>query len=235
MARNASRPSESAGPIIAPSPAVGRPLPPDELCGIYGATSADRMMPSRALEQWARATFIGFNPDEDGYAPDAVPLVNPDHEHLRGASIGFVWTNAINRKGGKLVLGQAQLMPPGGGDAWGRARAAQQILEWFGEMPDFVITLLALEAAEMDDATFCALVEHELYHCAQKLDDYGSPCFDRATGDPLWAIRSHDIEQFVGVALRYGAVPSGLGPLADALASGPTVSEARMKLVCGSC
>ena len=38
------------------------------------------------------------------------------------------------------------------------------MMQWFGRVPAFLITLAADYCAECSDAEFCALVEHELYH-----------------------------------------------------------------------
>lgn len=48
---------------------------------------------------------------------------------------------------------------------WSRARA-EQVMEWFGQIPDFIITLAASYCAQCGDAKLMALVEHELYPAA---------------------------------------------------------------------
>ena len=110
----------------------------------------------------------------------------------------------------------------------------QQIQEWFGDVPDFLITFHAGAAASMDDPSFCALVEHELYHCAQKLDDYGMPKFSQ-DGSPSFCIRGHDVEEFVGVVARYGADAAGVSAMVDAANAGPTIGRASIAGVCGTC
>lgn len=69
------------------------------------------------------------------------------------------------------MLGQAEPVAFRAG-GWQKARAQQQMVEWFGRVPDFLITLAADYCAECSDAEFCALVEHELYHIAQELDGF---------------------------------------------------------------
>jgi hypothetical protein len=68
------------------------------------------------------------------------------------------------------------------GNAWKRGRAEQQLRDWFEADIDFLLTFYAPECARLDDRSFCALVEHELYHCAQERDQYGAPKFDRESG-----------------------------------------------------
>jgi hypothetical protein len=41
--------------------------------------------------------------------------------------------------------------------------------------------------ASRDDATFCALVEHELSHCGQERDEFGMPRFKKSTGLPAFS------------------------------------------------
>ncbi len=196
-----------------------RPQPPE---GMFDG--GDRFEPSAELRDWIVATFI--SPDGD--------LHNPDHAHLEQASIGVLWTNCDNAKAMKVVIGQAELMPPMAMGKWQRARAVQQIEEWFGEVPDFLITFHALAAAVMDDVSFCALVEHELYHCAQTLDQYGMPRFNKDTGLPVFGIKGHDVEEFIGVVARYGATAE-VARLVEAASDRPTVAMADIRGACGNC
>jgi hypothetical protein len=81
----------------------------------------------------------------------------------------------------------------------------QQMHEWFGRIPKYIITLAADYCEQCNDLEFCALVEHELYHIAQATDDFGAPKFNKETGQPVLKLRGHDVEEFVGVVRRYGA------------------------------
>ena len=177
------------------------------------------------MANWITETFI----------TGSGPLVNPDHEHLSEAHIGFLWTNCYNAKQMRVVLGQAEIMPPMAMGKWQRARAIQQIEEWFGgEMPDFLITFGAPACAGMNDASFCALVEHELYHCAQALDAFGMPKFNKE-GQPVYAIRGHDVEEFVGVVRRYGSDAAGVKPMVEAAKAKPLIDGAEIDGICGTC
>lgn len=192
-----------------------RPEAPDLLTGFK---------PAPELEEWVRAVFL----EPDG------PLYNAEHEHLRLSTLGFAWTAEANVRQGRRVLGQAELMPPMAMGKWQRARALEQIRDWFGEVPDFLITI-DVAAAGFDDASFCALLEHELYHCAQALDLAGFPKFHRDTGDPIWAIRGHDVEEFVGVVARYGTEATGTTDLVKAGTSKALVGVAQINTACGTC
>lgn len=163
---------------------------------------------------------------------DTGSIHNPDHAHLIDASIGVLWASTGFAKQGRVVLGQAeQLMFRAGG--WQKARQEQQMREWFGEEPDFLITLAADYCAQCSDAEFCALVEHELFHIAHKLDKYGAPAFTQ-DGMPKLEMRSHDVEEFVGVVRRYG--PShDVQQLIDAASRPPEVAKINISRACGTC
>ncbi len=176
------------------------------------------------LREWIFDTFI----DDQG------PLTNVDHAHLQEAEIGVLWTNCLNRKAMRQVIGQSELMPPMAMGKWQRARAISQIEDWFGEVPDFLITFDAHATTAMTDVSFCALVEHELYHCAQDIDQYGAPKFTQ-DGRPKFAIRGHDVEECTGVVRRYGATATGIQEFVDAANTVPLIGQADIGGVCGTC
>lgn len=182
-------------------------------------------IPDPHLAGWIFNTFI--NPRG--------PLANIEHNHLREATIGYLWANTENAKRGKRIIGTAQLGKVMGSDAWKKGQKEQQIREWFGREPDFLITLDADYCASCSDAQFCALIEHELYHCAQMLDMFGEPRFNEETGRPMWTMKGHDVEEFAGVVARYGAEATGVKELVAAASLGPTISEATLAGVCGLC
>lgn len=197
-----------------------RPLPPESM-----VEPVDRFEPAPDLRDWIEETFI----TEDG------DLYNPDHAHLADAHLGVLWTNVDNAKAMRTVIGQAELMPPMAMGKWQRARAIQQVEDWFDGLPDFLLTFHAPIASTMDDASFCALVEHELYHCAQARDAYGMPRFNKETGQPIYAIRGHDVEEFVGVVARYGPTAAGVVEMVEAATRRPSVAIADIAGACGTC
>lgn len=201
---------------------MNRPMPPDALLD----PGLNLFAPAPDVVEWIRSTFID---------PGA-PLENEDHEHLAAAVIGVVWASSPAKANGLDVVGMAEA-PMLRGKAWARLRQEAQMEAWFGCIPDFVITLWASYAAEVDDVTWCALVEHELYHCAQKLDDYGFPKFNSATGAPVFEIRGHDVEEFVGIVRRYGvgAAAGRTAELVRAAQKPPEVAMARIAAACGTC
>jgi len=203
---------------------MNRPYPPHDLATLSDLEMLDRFVPAPDLLAWIRATFLD----------DASPLFNMDHVHLREAALGLLWTNCDNSRNMRAVIGQAELMPPMAMGKWQKARAIQQIEEWFDGMPDFLLTFSAPASAGMDDPSFCALVEHELYHCGQKLDEFGMPKF-KQDGTPAFTMRGHDVEEFVGVVARYGAEPAGVAAMVDAAQRGPLIGRASIDGACGTC
>ncbi|MBF5091928.1 hypothetical protein F1640_18405 [Novosphingobium sp. NBM11] len=195
---------------------IRHPTPPE--LQLNGAFAPDQT----GLGEWARTCFI-----EDGN-----PLTNPEHRHLQAARIGWLWTNYDARSVGRAIAGEASM--PRSGSRWGQQRAMFQLEEWFGMIPDFIITISAPIAQTLDDASFCALIEHELFHCAQALDEFGVPRFTRE-GLPVFALRGHDVEQFVGVVRRYGSHAAGVSELVHAALVGPTVQDGAVEAACGSC
>lgn len=209
---------------------LARPYPPDDLTSISGLPAPDRFMPAPEVLDWIRGAYLG----EGG------PLHNPEHSHLADARIGVLWTSAENTRQMRRVLGEAEM--PARSLArlgkWQRARAEQQLRGWFdGEVPDFLITLDALYSAGCENAAFCALVDHELYHCAQATDRFGSPRFNTLTGEPIWAMRGHDVEEFIGVVRRFGIEAAGESAteLVIAAARKPDVAPAKLAQACGTC
>jgi hypothetical protein len=197
-----------------------RPTPAEEM---FDNSGEPVFIPAPDLIEWARETFIS----------DASPIFNEDHRHLAWASIGALWTNVPNGRAGRRIIGQCEMgLPPMG--KWGRARVERQLLDWFGEVPNFVITFDAEYARDCGDAEFMALVEHELYHAGQERDPFGAPKF-RKNGLPAFAIRGHDVEEFVGVVRRYGAGAAGVQEMVEAANAGPAIADVKIAQACGTC
>ena len=110
----------------------------------------------------------------------------------------------------------------------------QQMDEGCGHQPDYIITLAADFCLQCSGLEFCALIEHELYHIAQKTDEFGAPAFYRETGKPKLCIRGHDVEEFVGVVRRYGA-SHDVQELVDAANRPAEVAHLDVARACGTC
>lgn len=197
-----------------------RPLPPPEL-----REPGFKIEPALEVAEWLMAAFVA----------EGATHANPDHEHLREADIACLWTTVEYRNGTALVGGTAELVRVSG-KPWPSARAVDHLCLLFGRIPDFILTFYAPYAAEASDRAWCALVEHEIYHCAQKLDKDGQPKFD-AEGNPVWAMRPHDVEEFVGVMERYGveACAGKSKQFVEAAARAPLFDDEEIGAVCGTC
>jgi hypothetical protein len=197
---------------------MNRPSPPADLLDHIFLT----LRPGPEVWDWITTEILA----------DTGSLHNPDHAHLLDASVQVLWASQSFAKQGRTVLGQAeQVMHRVGG--WQKARQEQQMREWFGEEPQFLITLAADYCAQCTDAEFCALVEHELFHIAQSIDQYGAPKFTQ-DGLPKLEMRGHDIEEFIGVVRRYGA-SNDVQQLIDAASRPPEVAKINIARACGTC
>lgn len=195
-----------------------RPMPPEDLLECVFTT----LLPAPEVWEWLQAEIVS----------DEGSLHNPEHEHLAEANIQVMWASSSFNKQGRTVLGQAeQVMHRAGG--WQKARMEQQMRDWFGEEPKFIITLAADYCSQCTDEEFCALVEHEMYHIAHKADKYGAPAFGE-DGMPKLEMRGHDVEEFVGVVRRYGA-SHDVQQLIDAASKPPEVAKINISKACGTC
>lgn len=199
---------------------VARPYPPAGC----GDDEPETFVPAPQFAEWIRDTFLN----------GSGPLQNEDHAHLLDASLGVLWTNAVNRRQMRDILATAEI-PTIQAGGWKRARHEHQLREWFGAVPDFLLTFYAPVCTVLDDRAFCALVEHELYHCAQQVDGYGSPMFSRDTGLPLFAMRGHDVEEFTGVVRRYGVTSGDVRELVAAANQAPLLPGEPIARACGAC
>lgn len=199
---------------------TARPMPPADLVelGELGIV----LRPAPEVWDWITEQILA----------DTGSIHNPDHGHLIDADIGVLWASTGFAKQGRVVLGQAeQVMFRAGG--WQKARQEQQMMNWFARVPDYLITLAADYCSQCSDAEFCSLVEHELYHIAQKTDEFGAPRF-RQDGMPSLFLKGHDVEEFVGVVRRYGA-NHGVQELIDAASQSPEVAKINIARACGTC
>jgi hypothetical protein len=200
-----------------------RPQPPKSLQELSELSDFGiRLTPAPEVWEWIQGEILA----------DTGSIHNEDHAHLIYAPVRILWASSCFEKQGRTVLGQAEsVMFRAGG--WQKARQEQQMVDWFGEVPDFLITLAADYCAQCTDAEFCALVEHELYHIAQKLDQYGAPKF-KEDGTPSLTLRGRDVEEFVGVVRRYGA-STEVQAMVDAANKPAEVGKLNISRACGTC
>jgi hypothetical protein len=198
-------------------------MPPASLLELYELNDFGiRLTPAPEVWEWIQTEILA----------DTGSIHNPDHAHLIDADVAVMWASSSFEKQGRRVLGQAEQVAFRAG-GWQKARMEQQMFDWFGDVPAFIITLAADYCASCGDAEFCALVEHELYHLAQATDQYGAPAFTK-TGAPKLKMQGHDVEEFVGVVRRYGASPD-VQALVDAANKPAEVGKLNISRACGTC
>ena len=185
--------------------------------------SPNRYVPSPEWGRWIAGEIIG-----EGGA-----LHNPEHADLQRAHVAVLLTNEKNTRSGSRILGTAQEGEPSG-KTWSKGPRRQQLAEWYGSIPDFLITLdgywIFERAQAGEPVKVLALIEHELYHMAQD-------GFSRTTGKPKWKTVPHDVEEFVGVVRRYGAgAPADkTRELVQAAQQEPEIAAADLDGICGTC
>ncbi|VVP89793.1 hypothetical protein PS918_03121 [Pseudomonas fluorescens] len=199
---------------------MDRPTPPLSLLELSDV--GIRLIPAPEVWEWLQSEILA----------DTGSIHNEDHAHLLDADIRVMWASAAFAKKGRTVVGQAEQVAFRAG-GWQKARMEQQMIDWFGDVPTYIITLAADYCAQCSDADFCALVEHELYHIAQAKDQYGAPKFTKE-GAPKLEMRGHDVEEFVGVVRRYGA-SADVQALVDAANSPAEVGKLNISRACGTC
>lgn len=203
-----------------------RPMPPGHMLEQF---AADEFVPALRMASFVERTLLN----------EESPLWNPDHAHLLGASIGFLWTNVPLKRQQRDIAATAEMpKPPMAGNAWAKAKWAVQMRGWLfdPDATDFLITIDANYANQADDVLFCALIDHELYHCAQKMDEFGGPKFTK-DGQPVYGLIGHEVEEFVGIVRRYGA-GAGAGmtaQLVEASSWPAEIADVDIRAICGSC
>jgi len=203
--------------------AITRPQPPEHLGKFDDTGEFPKMLvPAPELGRWVEETILA----DDG------PLHNPDHAHLIDADLCFMWASNAFTKQGRTVVGQAeQVMFRAGG--WQKARQEQQMIEWFGRVPEFLITLAADYCEQASDVEFLRLVEHELFHLGHATDEFGAPKFGK-DGKPKLTLHGHDVEEFIGVVKRYGASPE-VARMVEAAKHPAEVGNINIARACGTC
>lgn len=185
------RPKKTAGPIES---SLSRPMPPDWQTNANNPEPY-RFAPAPEIYDWLQSTILN----------DGSPMYNPDHEHLVGNdALAFMWAETGFKRHRVVVHAQTELVAIRDG-GWRGLRQESQLEQWFGvdNIPKAIITVSASAVRDLDDRSFCALIEHELYHLAHKHTHMG-PCYD-PLGRAVLVMRGHDVEQFNKVAERYGA------------------------------
>lgn len=206
-----------------------RPFPPQELIDKAEEDEAIRLAPAPDLMNWVITNFLTIGG----------PLHNPDHDHIaellhdNEEFLAFAWASSACVAKKRMVLGQCEkVMFNQGG--WKKARQEQQMRDWFGYVPTYLITIDASYCDQATDRDFCALIEHELYHIGVERDGDGEIIYSDHTGLPKHYLAGHDVEEFIGVVKRWGA-NENVKRLIEVAKNPPFVSDLDISKCCGNC
>jgi hypothetical protein len=144
-------------------------------------------------------------------------------EHLKDAMVGYLFRSHEVSSKGKIEAATAhlasQLITGGGGKYWNNMLQLK-IIEICGSQPDFIILIDQHIWAGLDLEQRVALIHHELMHCEQERDEFGAPKFSKLTGQPMWRIQGHDIEEFSEVVAMHGVWNQELAEFVTAAIAG---------------
>ncbi|MBN6525311.1 hypothetical protein JZM37_13795 [Acinetobacter pittii] len=206
-----------------------RPFPPTDFIDQADEEEAIRIVPAPDLQNWVVANFLTLGG----------PLHNPDHDHIaemlhdNEGFLAFAWASSAYSRAKRMVLGQCEkVMFQQGG--WKKARQEQQMRDWFGFVPIYLITIDASFCEKANDSEFCALLEHELYHIGVERHSDGEIIYSDHTGLPKHYLAGHDVEEFIGVVKRWGA-NENVKRLIDVAKNPPFVSDLDISKCCGNC
>ncbi|MEM9994709.1 MAG: putative metallopeptidase [Acinetobacter pittii] len=206
-----------------------RPFPQPDFIDQAEEEEAIRLIPAPDLKNWVVANFLTLGG----------PLHNPDHDHIaellhdNEEFLACAWASSACVAKKRMVLGQCEkVMFNQGG--WKKARQEQQMRDWFGYVPTYLITIDASYCEQANDRDFCALIEHELYHIGVERNEDGEPLYSDMTGLPKHYLAGHDVEEFVGVVKRWGADES-VKRLIEVAKQAPFVSDVNISKCCGTC
>lgn len=206
-----------------------RPFPQTDFIDQAEEEEAIRIIAAPELKEWVITNFLTLGGE----------LHNPDHDHIAEllhddeTFLAFAWASSAFTRAKRMVLGQCEkVMFNQGG--WKKARQEQQMRDWFGFVPIYLITIDAGFCEQASDREFCALIEHELYHIGVERDGDGEIVYSDHTGLPKHYLAGHDVEEFVGVVKRWGA-SDDIKRLVEVAKQAPFVSEKNIAASCGTC
>lgn len=206
-----------------------RPFPPTELIDQAEQEEAIRLAPAPELKEWVVKNWLTVGGE----------LHNPDHDHIaellhdNEEFLAFAWASSAAVAKKRMVLGQCEkVMFNQGG--WKKARQEQQMRDWFGFVPQYLITIDATYCEQASDRDFCRLIEHELYHIGVERDEDGEVIYSDHTGLPKHYLAGHDVEVFFGEIRQHG-VDSSVQRLLEIAKNAPFASETNIAACCGNC
>ena len=74
----------------------------------------------------------------------------------------------------------------------------------------------------------------ELLHCSVALDSDGEPKYLK-DGSPQYALKGHDVTEFVSIVRRYGAFDPRVAAMVEAGTRTPEIGRLAISQACGTC
>jgi hypothetical protein len=154
---------------------------------------------SKELKRYAKAIIVEFS---------------ETFEHLEDGNIGYLLTEDELKSAGKYLAGFACIP---------QVQSKQRnIYTWaveiaLGFMPDALIVIQKYIWEEFSDEAKVALMYHELRHIVHAKSPSMKPKYNTVTGQPIYEIVGHDVEEFLDVTELFGAWESGLVGIKHAL------------------
>jgi hypothetical protein len=173
----------------------------------------------------------------DAFLNTRSPLYHIEHEHLREARVGVLWSNIPVSRRGTPIAGTASIPRPHSALS-GYERQIQHwfMRRYFGIEPlNFLITLDAPYAARCVDVNFLALIKHELVHCAQAKDEEGELIYTKKDFKPIYVLGGHDVEEQISVVRDFGLVGRNVREFVEAANNPPRIAQAEIDWACGTC
>ena len=123
---------------------------------------------------------------------------------LDGAAIGYVfYADALRLRGADAAA--IAWIPQIQGEAWKRSLFEVGLSLILGFEPSLLVIIQEQEWAVSEHNEHRRLIFHELLHFRQKENrKTGAPMFNQMTGEPVWEVVPHDVEQFNRVVELFG-------------------------------
>jgi hypothetical protein len=198
-------------------------MPPRELSH---ADEYGTFVRAHDLEKWIPDAYL--NPDS--------PLYHREHEHLREARIGVLWSNIPVKRRGIEIAGTASMAKtPPSLSGYDRQVYSWFIRGFFGiEKLDFLHIYDAPYASICTHVNFLALVKHELVHCDQAKDEWGELRFTKDFR-PIYCMYGHDVEEQIAVVRDFGLAGRNVKEFVEAATGSPRIAQADIDWSCGTC
>ena len=143
-------------------------------------------------------------PEAKGLGEGLIKEFPEDLGHLEGVPVGYVfYADALRLRGADAAA--IAWTPQIQGEAWKRSLFEIGLGLILGFEPSLLVIIQEQEWAVSEHNERRRLIFHELMHFRQKENrKTGAPMFNQMTGEPVWEVVLHDVEQFNRVVELFG-------------------------------